>query len=52
MTAVVCEQEDEEVGQTEKVMRDEASVPPGWVEVSKLKGSPRLSDDRGKKPTS
>lgn len=43
MTAVVCEQEDEEVGLTEKEMRDEAAVTPGWVEVSKLKGSTRLS---------
>lgn len=43
MTAVVWEQEDEEVGLMENEMRDEASVTPGWVEVSRLKGSARLS---------
>lgn len=48
MTAAFCEQEDEEVGLTEKEMREEASVTPGWVGVSKLKGSARLSGKGGK----
>lgn len=50
MTAAFCEQEDEEVGLTEKEMREEASVTPGWVGVSKPKGSARLSGKGGKKP--
>lgn len=45
MTAVVWEQEGEEVGLIEKEMRDEASVTPGWVEVSRLKVSARLSEE-------
>lgn len=49
MTAAFCEQEDEEVGLTEKEMREEASVTPGWVGVSKMKGSARLSGKGGKK---
>lgn len=49
MTAAFCEQEDEEVGLTEKEMREEASVTPGWVGVSKPKGSARLSGKGGKK---
>lgn len=48
MTAVVWEQEDEEVGLREKEMRVEASVTTGWVEVSRLKGSARVSEE-GKK---
>lgn len=52
MTAAFCEQEDEEVGLTEKEMREEASVTPGWVGVSKPKGSARLSGKGGKKKTS
>lgn len=48
MTAVVWEQEDEEVGLREKEMRDEASFPPGWVEDLRLKGSARLSEKRKK----
>lgn len=42
--AVVWEQVDEEVGLIEKEMRDEPSVTPGWVEVSRLKDSARLSE--------
>lgn len=49
MTAAFCEQEDEEVGLTEKEMREEASVTPGWVGVSKPKGSARLSGKGGEK---
>lgn len=49
MTAAFCEQEDEEVGLTEKEMREEASVTPGWVGVSKPKGSARFSGQGGKK---
>lgn len=49
MTAAFCEQEDEEVGLTEKEMREEASVTPGWVGASKPKGSARLSGKGGKK---
>lgn len=49
MTAAFREQEDEEVGLTEKEMRDEVSVTPGWVGVSKLKRSARLSVKEGKK---
>lgn len=48
MTAVVWEQEDEEVGLIEKEMRVEASVTPGWAEVSRLKGSARLSEEGSK----
>lgn len=49
MTAAFCEQEDEEVGLTEKEMREEASVTPGWVGVSKPKRSARFSGQGGKK---
>lgn len=49
MTAVVWEQEDEEVGLIEKEMRDEASVTPGWVEVSRLKVSARFSEEGNNK---
>lgn len=52
MTAAFCEQEDEEVGLTEKEMREEASVTPGWVGVSKPKGSARLSGKGGEKKPS
>ncbi len=52
MTAVVWEQEDEEVGLREKEMRVEASVTTGWVEVSRLKGSARLSEEGTKKTPS
>lgn len=45
MTAAVWEQEDEEVGLMENEMRDEASVTPGWAEVSRLKGSARFSEE-------
>ncbi len=48
MPAAVWEQEDEEVGLREKEMRDEASVATGWVEVSRLNRSARLSEE-GKK---
>lgn len=48
MTEVVWEQQDEEVGLREKVIRDEASVIPGWVEVSRLKASARLSEEGNK----
>lgn len=43
MTAWEWEQGGEEVGWREKEMREEASVTTGWVEVSRLKGSVRLS---------
>lgn len=45
MTAVVWEQEDEEVGLREKEMREEASVTTGWAEVSRLNCSARLSEE-------
>lgn len=44
MTATLWE--DEEVGLTEKEMIGEASVTPGWVEVSRLKVSERLSEEK------
>lgn len=44
MTAALWE--DEEVGLTEKEMVGEASVTPGWVEVSRQKVSERLSEDK------
>lgn len=44
MTAVVWEEDDEEVGFNEKEMRDEASVTTGWAEFLTIKVSTRLSD--------
>lgn len=49
MTAVVWEQDDEQVRLREKEMRAEASVTTGWVEVSRLKSSARLSEEGEKK---
>lgn len=49
MTAVEWEQEDEEVGLIEKEMIAEASVTPGWLEVSRPNRSARLSEEGGKK---
>ena len=49
MTDVEWEQEEvQEVGLREKEIRDEASVTPGWVGVSRLKASARLSEEGNK----
>lgn len=46
-TAVECEQEDEQVGWREKEMRDEPSIPPRGVVISRLNDSIRLSEEGG-----
>lgn len=46
MTAVVWEQEDEQIGLREKEMSDEESVTTGRVEVLRLRCSAQLSEER------
>jgi len=46
MTAVVCEQDDEQVGWKEKEMTGDPSVTSEWVAVSRLKDSARLSEEK------